>query len=593
MEWFYVDTAGSEFGPFEGERMRAWFDSGLFHATGDELQVRLREWKMHRSISSVYGGDRAAYFTGKITDNGGSGGRRSRHRKDRSASSRSSGSGSSMSRSRSRKRSRSRCRSRGRRRRRDRRTHRNADRISPPKPSQSPNVQPASQYPPASFFQASPNASGLLHEYGGGYGSPWGTPPPPGSSFGPGMPLGSPGAAWEPWRQPPVFMHPFAPGMPPAPPGYPSAWAAPPPPAFGFLPPPGPFGHGAPWGPLGHPAQGSHAIEDRHRKGSPRRGGDGGGGSREQADDRAVLEKLGRDGIRDLLSGALESLYKDRIKPLANYVRGRLKERSAAQIVLKTFAELYAEHSDLFIVERPAAKKEGQSGSPPTTAGNADERIEEVAILFVEAPSFFKGWVDIDSPEDPFDEAVWIGLKEFLDTGHSFGGGRYGMARDIMQRNLPCLSEMCLGEVCHVVQLAIQKRKILVYHRKMLKSTSLAMPNDSAIGDGPAEDVEDITDMHQLCKVLFKMHARYASGIRLDRLKRVMKEEFGCRLNEMAFQCTKLIELFKKEPLCDTFEVCADKKAFILRLREPTKFTGKIQELYMASLSAAADGKKT
>merc|ERR1712157_608213 len=118
------------------------------------------------------------------------------------------------------------------------------------------------------------------------------------------------------------------------------------------------------------------------------------------------------------------------------------------------------------------------------------------------------------------------------------------------------------------VQLAIQKRKILVYHRKMLKSTSSAMPTETTTtnADGGKEEAEEVKDFYELCRVLFKMLARYPSGLRLDRMKRVMKDEFGFRLNEMSFQCTKLIELFKKEPLDSTFLVISEKKAFTVKL---------------------------
>merc|ERR1712039_603085 len=117
---------------------------------------------------------------------------------------------------------------------------------------------------------------------------------------------------------------------------------------------------------------------------------------------------------------------------------------------------------------------------------------------------------------------------------------------------------------------------ILVYHRKMLKSTSLALPGEQSAtvnGDGADDDkMEDIKDVYHLCKILFKMLARYPLGLRLDRMKKIMKEEFSCRLNEMTFQCTKLIELFRKEPLDSTFTIVTDKKAFSVRLGEPSEF---------------------
>merc|ERR1719284_1152453 len=158
---------------------------------------------------------------------------------------------------------------------------------------------------------------------------------------------------------------------------------------------------------------------------------------------------------------------------MANYVKGRLKERSCPEVLVKSFVELYAQHPDLFQVINPAG---------------ADE---EATIYFVKEPSWFKGWIDIDSPNDPYDEELWKNLANFLDGEHTFAGGRYGMARELMQRNLPFLKEHKLGEVCHIVQLAIQSRKLIVYHRKMLKPIHAVAP----IVPGTAEAEEDVAEL--------------------------------------------------------------------------------------------------
>merc|ERR1712157_469284 len=118
---------------------------------------------------------------------------------------------------------------------------------------------------------------------------------------------------------------------------------------------------------------------------------------------------MGPEGLRSTLTTTLESLYEDRIKPMSNYVKGRLKERSCPELIVKSFVELYAQHPDLFQVINPAG---------------ADD---EATIYFVKDPSWFKGWIDIDSPNDPYDEELWENLRKFLDGEHTFAGGRYGM----------------------------------------------------------------------------------------------------------------------------------------------------------------------
>ena len=108
---------------------------------------------------------------------------------------------------------------------------------------------------------------------------------------------------------------------------------------------------------------------------------------------QSALEHLGPDGLRQMLITTLESLYEDtrkpsfvifyhllsrfgwwqdRIKPMSNYIKGRLKERSVPDIIVKSFEDLYAQHPDLFEVQNP------KSG-------------EETTIFFHKPPAWFKG----------------------------------------------------------------------------------------------------------------------------------------------------------------------------------------------------------
>ncbi|CAE8664605.1 unnamed protein product [Polarella glacialis] len=294
---------------------------------------------------------------------------------------------------------------------------------------------------------------------------------------------------------------------------------------------------------------------------------------------QAAIESLGPDGLRTLLITTLESLYQDRIKPMANYVKGRLKERNSPEVFVKTFVELYGQHPDLFEVQNPMGG-------------------DEATIFFHKNPEWFKGWIDIDSPEDPYDEVLWGSLAKFLDGEHTFAGGRYGMARELMQRNLAFLAPYTLGQVCHIVQLSIQHRRLIVYHRKMLKpiQTVLCQLPSEGNGNGAAPEIssegEEIKDMDDLTLVLFRMLMHHPSGIRLCRMKQMIKHEFSRKLSEMAFQCTKLIELFSQEPLSATFVLDTenDGKSIYVRLGNPDTFSDHIKGVY--AMANAAEAKQ-
>lgn len=279
------------------------------------------------------------------------------------------------------------------------------------------------------------------------------------------------------------------------------------------------------------------------------------------------------DSLRATLVSTLESLYQDRIKPMANYVKGRLKERACPEPIVKSFVELCAEHPDLFAVIRPAEN-------------------DEASIFLRTEPSWFKGWIDIDSPHDPYQEEMWEELAEFLDGEHTFAGGRYGMARELMQRNLPFLADYSLGEVCHIVQLAIQHRRLIVYHRKMLKPIQTVLCQLSpGNGSTPGPEGEDIKDMDDLCLVLFQMLMHHPQGLRLCRLKQMIKHEFCRKLSEMSFQCTKLIELFNTEPLAGTFVLDTenDGKSIYVRLGKPDQFSEHVKRIFAMANSSESN----
>merc|ERR1712007_257611 len=72
---------------------------------------------------------------------------------------------------------------------------------------------------------------------------------------------------------------------------------------------------------------------------------------------------------------------------------------------------------------------------------------------------------------------------------------------------------------------------------------------------------------------------------RLCRMKQVILQDFNQKLSEMAFQCTKLIDLFNREPLADTFVlgIGTDGKSITVRLADPKTFSEHIKELYVAA----------
>merc|ERR1712048_76743 len=270
------------------------------------------------------------------------------------------------------------------------------------------------------------------------------------------------------------------------------------------------------------------------------------------------------------LRGTLDSLYEDRIKPMASYVKGRLKERGCHDSVIRAYIDLYNRYPDVFIVKG--------SGKGP--------QAEDTTILLVDEPTGFKGWVDCDAPEDPYDESMWQQFGTYLKNGHEFAGGRYGMARELKTRNLPFLDIYSLGEICHIVQLAVQRRKLVVYHKKLLKTFDQV--NKSIEGaKGTNGQMKHVSDLRELCLLICRMCIRRRnSGLRLEQLRTKMQDDHGLTINEMAFQCTKLSELVKLEPLRSAFVLQNESGAMRLTLGDTSRFSEELRQIHSEALAA-------
>merc|ERR1711920_611664 len=91
------------------------------------------------------------------------------------------------------------------------------------------------------------------------------------------------------------------------------------------------------------------------------------------------------------------------------------------------------------------------------------------SVTLVNQPGSF---VDACSPADTYPEELWSALSSYLD-GMSFDemsipGGRYVCARVLMGRQLPFLRGQSLGQICHMVQIAISQRRLLGYREGCL-----------------------------------------------------------------------------------------------------------------------------
>lgn len=291
-----------------------------------------------------------------------------------------------------------------------------------------------------------------------------------------------------------------------------------------------------------------------------------GGKVTSKEDANEVINSLGSDEVCRLLTSAVESLYEDRIRPMGLYVRGRLKEKGCQDSMVRNYLELFPRFPIIFRVLKESSTSQQ----------------DETIIELISTPSWFKGWVNIDDPEDKYEESMWQQLAEYLKSGYEFSGGRYGMARELHGRKLPFLTNCCLGEICNIVQLAIQTRKLIVYHKKLLKTLDKAeaggLVAKSARTNG---EFRSVRDLQELCLILCRMYIRRGKApLRLEQLRNMMQKEFSLTVSEMDFKCAKLSEIMKLEPLKSAFVMNSDNGSMRLTLGDPGLFAEDVRELY-------------
>jgi len=140
----------------------------------------------------------------------------------------------------------------------------------------------------------------------------------------------------------------------------------------------------------------------------------------------------------------------------------RLRERAAAAVALAQ--GLVAEAVDPETMPRidPKRLRRMCQTCPQLRVDPEDGR--EFSVTLVGRPCNF---LDVCSPHDPYPPEMWLDAATYFqnlsEEEMHLPGGRYACARVLVGRGLPFLAGCSLGQVCHIVQLAISQKRILGY----------------------------------------------------------------------------------------------------------------------------------
>jgi len=246
----------------------------------------------------------------------------------------------------------------------------------------------------------------------------------------------------------------------------------------------------------------------------------------------------------------VESLYRDQLRPFGRLVRKRLAEHAEEMGVAARQ------------IDEKRLRADCNACRPWLTLSDA-EGGEWVATLSGQVENF----VDPHSPDDIYPPQLWADLGAFLAAlplDDRLPGGRYLCARSLVERKLPFFSGCSLGQVAHVVQLAISHKKLLGYSegtlvpydrsRSMLKERQAECQQPCAAAETGV--VASWDSLRENLRRLFEETAGAGQNwIALSNIKYLFQRRYSEELSETALGYAKLSDLLQDPRLSDICEV--------------------------------------
>lgn len=286
---------------------------------------------------------------------------------------------------------------------------------------------------------------------------------------------------------------------------------------------------------------------------------------------------------------AAASLYDDELKPYSRILRKRLSELSgtnacdAEQLLdrCKSFQTLHVVFED------------GGEWS---------------ALLVDREPTF----LDIYDGVDVYPEKMWAAAEAYFrrlgrQGNHRLPGGRYASAKALKGRDLPFLAGCTLGRICHFMQVALTKRRVLGYadgvivpfscSASMVKSIRARqqLPNR---GSAAARDTRDAPLVYaswevargKLREILESARLRGDEQVPLSNVKRLFRSLHHIELSETALGHCKLTDLLQDARFHDICTVRLRERGYVVMPASPSEDTvsgpfppGDDKELLQAS----------
>lgn len=262
---------------------------------------------------------------------------------------------------------------------------------------------------------------------------------------------------------------------------------------------------------------------------------------------------------------AVGSLYDDELKPFGRVILKRLREIAAAkEAAIQGYHAHEIDPEEMPKIDPKRLRRICEAC--PSLEVHPEEGREYSALFIGRANEF----VDVRSEEDLYPEVFWTQVGEYFEQLDAetlrLPGGRYACARVLRSRCLAFMKGFSLGEMCHVVQLAISRHKMLGYlegHLVPFHASEERIKEQCAINRQPFGQrkgsalalgyrLASWEDARQGLKgLLAGAVGQDAVVVRLSNVKRLFRSRWKMELSETALGHSKLQDLLSDDRLCD------------------------------------------
>jgi hypothetical protein len=299
---------------------------------------------------------------------------------------------------------------------------------------------------------------------------------------------------------------------------------------------------------------------------------------------------LSKPSLEDVIA-AVQSLYADEMKPFGRLLRKRLSE-----LRQNTTLPLLGSCSGATDVDMVHVRDLCENSSDVFAVASEDGGDWSVTLV-----SCLSNFVDVYGAEDPYSSELWAEAAAYFANAPledmNLPGGRYSCAQTLQSRRLPFFEGRSLGQICHIVQLAISDKKLLGYcngavvpygvSQSMVKERSAkqqeALNPCQEAAELPCATFEQAREC--LRSILEEAALPEEAGlIALSNVKRMIRTKFQLELSETSLGHSKLTALLQDPRFHDICSVKLEKHGYMIYQEQHSRH---------ASLPLAADQLET